>query len=553
MKRYIFAKTLCIALGLGFALQGAQAQESSVEIVTNYNPNILSAEKILAPTSIEDDPTIQPFISYEVQPSLWQIALNAHNFLPAKASYWDYSSYKCLFAKAAVGYPFGSELRAHYTFQTPKLGYIGVGVDHVGDFAQRSFGDVERSIAESYNMQNRANLLGGVFIDRYLLDFAVVYTNDIYNGYAMQAPERRMFNDVGAGLRFGDEFVDLSYLNFEVEAHANLWSHPMSSDDDELSELNYGASATLARDFRGNVIELDLNFDQREMQSLYDYSDMRIGGALGYARKFGFFDLEVGVGYLFDKQDRSDAKHNVMPRMKMMLDLRKVSFAPYIEFNTSLVQNSPSSLFKANPYIDLSAMGGNLSTLGDTTSYNLALGFTGTLASSRVAYHLYVGANFMRDQLFWYVTRDGMFGVTGDNNNRIYMGVAAKFVPAAGLKIDLGFDYHIDNHKSQFEQSEAKMTGNLGIEYARNKWKVYARGELLGARTWSVLPLVEGEPMGTFKMNTCVDLSAGVSYRINRIVEIYVVGENLLNSKIYDFANYYRQGIGGMIGAKIDF
>jgi hypothetical protein len=40
---------------------------------------------------------------------------------------------------------------------------------------------------------------------------------------------------------------------------------------------------------------------------------------------------------------------------------------------------------------------------------------------------------------------------------------------------------------------------------------------------------------------------------VSRIAEIYLKGENLLGSKIYDFANYYRPGAGGMIGVRVDF
>ena len=36
-------------------------------------------------------------------------------------------------------------------------------------------------------------------------------------------------------------------------------------------------------------------------------------------------------------------------------------------------------------------------------------------------------------------------------------------------------------------------------------------------------------------------------------IEVFADGENLLNSRIYDFANYYRQGVGFMLGVKMNF
>jgi hypothetical protein len=86
------------------------------------------------------------------------------------------------------------------------------------------------------------------------------------------------------------------------------------------------------------------------------------------------------------------------------------------------------------------------------------------------------------------------------------------------------------------------------------KWKFYAEGELIGRRTWTIVDESNTlRAVDEFTMPTLLDLGVGVSYRASRIVEIYLNGENLLNSKIYDWANYYRQGIGFMAGVKIDF
>ena len=548
MKRDILVKMFCVALVLSCAFQGALAQEGSVEVFTDYRPEIAAAKKILAPTVIENDASVQPQIVYQVQPSSWQLALEAHNFLPARAFYWDYNNYKRLYANAAVGFPLGSELGLNYTFQTPKTGYLGIGIDHVGDFAKRSYNDQVRPIAESYNMRNGAKLFGGVFINRYLLDFAVAYDSDIYNGYAMQSPEHRVFNDVNVGVRFGDEFANLSRLNFEVKAYAGLWKHGMAISQQSIDEKSLGASAKLARAFGSNILSLDLSFDQRTALEDNLYSDMRIGARAGYVREFGIFNVEVGLGYLYATRGG-----HFLPKAKLTLSLCDDTFLPYLEFDSEVRQNSPSSLFGRNPYIDYDVVGEKMGSVADTRSYNLTLGFKESLLSSHIVLHAFVGFRFMKDELFWFVTRDGMFGFDTAKNTRTVMGINADFIPATGLHIDLDFSYQIDKNKSVYELPEPKLRGALGIEYAVSKWKLYARGELHGARSWSVLSAVEGEPMGLFTMDNCFDLSAGVSYRVSRIAEIYLKGENLLGSKIYDFANYYRPGAGGMIGVRVDF
>ena len=555
MKRVNIALFIIAAFVL-CATPAAMAQGGNVEIVTTYTPEVASATKLLAPTFIDDESKFDTKIDYNVKPTSWQIDLEAHNFKPARASYWDYSAYKQFFAKAAVAYPLGSDARLHYTIQTPKYGYFGVGIDHLGDFAPRlSAEGVKRNIGESFNMQNRVLLSGGIFAGNRMFEASLFYDNNLFNGYAMESPERRMFHDSKLALRFGDDFVDLQHLNFAVEVDGGFWAHKLLEFDNMQSEINAGAKALFARDFSGNEISAEINFDMWKASQNLNYGDTRFGISGGYARSFGFFSVEAGLGYLFDKVSmRNKASHFVLPRAKVMFDLEKASFVPYVEINSSVQQNGISSLYAANPYIDYSAMATQLSTMANTCNYNLALGFTGTVFSSRLSYQVYAGASFMRNAMFWYVTAPGKFGVEADHNNRIFMGVGAKYLPLAGLEVDLDFYYHFDMNKAQYMLAESAMRGNLRAKYTLRDWQFYINGELLGERSWSVLPAVAGEPMTTFTMPTTFDLGAGVSYRVSRIVEVFAEGLNLLNSKyIYDYAYYYKPGIGFKAGVKIDF
>jgi hypothetical protein len=55
-------------------------------------------------------------------------------------------------------------------------------------------------------------------------------------------------------------------------------------------------------------------------------------------------------------------------------------------------------------------------------------------------------------------------------------------------------------------------------------------------------------------MPTAFDLGAGVSYRVNRMIEVFATGYNFLNNKhIYDYAYYYQPGVGFKVGVKVDF
>jgi hypothetical protein len=78
-------------------------------------------------------------------------------------------------------------------------------------------------------------------------------------------------------------------------------------------------------------------------------------------------------------------------------------------------------------------------------------------------------------------------------------------------------------------------------------------GEVIGRRNWSCVADVEGATTDIFTAPLTLDLRAGISFRASRMVEIYADGYNLLNSRIYDYAYYYRNGAGFMAGVKIDF
>lgn len=544
--KQIYITMSVVALFMMCGIDSLKAQQGNVEIVTTYTPEVASANKLLAPTRIADDPTIDPDIEYNVKTSLWQIDLNSHQFKPARASYWDYSGYKQFYVKADAGYPLASDLCFRYAMQTPKLGYLGVGVDHAGDFASRN----DRSIAESFNMQNRVLLNGGIFAGSRMFEASLVYDNDIYNGYSMVDPERRLFHDATLALRFGDDFINLEKLNFAIELDGGLWAHRLPQFENMQSEYRASASVKLVREFSDNLINVDLDFGMWQSTKQLGYGDIRFGGSVGYARRFGFVSVEAGLGYLYDRVKMRDrASHFILPRAKVMFDLEKASFVPYVELSSGVSHNDVASLYALNPYIDSESVVSSLSTMPNTLNYNLSLGFTGTIFESRFTYHAYVGADFIRDQLFWYISRPGEFGVDAYNNNRIFMGVGAKYLPIAGLELGLDFSYHFDNHKSPYAQSEPQMCGAVNIRYTLRDWSFYVGGKLLGSRSWTSVD----EQMPNFAMPTTFDLGAGVGYCINNRVEVFAKGQNLLNSKIYDYAHYYQPGAGVKVGVKVDF
>ncbi|MBQ2365428.1 MAG: hypothetical protein II288_07680, partial [Alistipes sp.] len=128
-----------------------QAQEErQVEVTKAYKPEVALATKLLAPTTIEDDVAIEPEINYEIKPDSWRTDLEAHDFKPAKATFWDDNRPHSSFLKLGLGYPLTSNLAYRYLLQNNREGYFGVGVEHNGNFVNRySAEDVRRDVAQS--------------------------------------------------------------------------------------------------------------------------------------------------------------------------------------------------------------------------------------------------------------------------------------------------------------------------------------------------------------------------------------------------------------------
>ena len=538
----------------------ATAQEHKrVEVTTLYTPELAASSKIVAPATIADRPEIEPDIRYGINPDTWQIELEDHDFKPATAGYWDFGRARRFYTELAGGYPLASDATLRFASGNVRAGFFGVGVEHDGSYSPReNVMGVVRNMASSYDMRNRAYLHGGVITGCQVLEVTADYDFDIYNRYAELGddPARLMFHDVDLQVRYGDNFADLTRLNFGIEAHGGYWSHVpphFAQDRDATPEFSAGGSVRLARAMGENVVGLRAVYDT--WQSTYSsYRDMRFGVTAEYSRHFGIIDLEAALGYIYDRvRDREKASHFVTPRLKMLFDFGLKAIVPYVEFDTSVSQNGLAALYGANPYLDSHASSDALLAMPSTRSYNLSIGFNGSAASSRLAYRLYLGANFMRDEVVWYVNSVGMFGVATGSNNRLFVGAEISYQPVGGLLIAASVYARANNSDAEYYVNDANINADLEVEYSIKRWRFYAMGEVIGRRNWSCVADVEGATTDIFTAPLTVDLRAGISFRASRMVEIYADGYNLLNSRIYDYAYYYRNGAGFMAGVKIDF
>lgn len=551
--------SIATLLLIGFVAPSvASAQEvKRVEVTTIYNPELKVVAKIPVPTTFEDEIDVDTDIDFEIEPKALDIVVDNYDYYNRPdVSYADWERIKNCHARVGVAYPLASDASISFLTQNIRVGYFGAGLSHAGDFMQRSNSlDVKRSIADSYDMQNEAYLLGGLSLGRQMLEAVARYDYDIYNRYAVVgSPSRMSMHDGSLELSYGDSFLNLSHLNFAVDVHGGYWSYlPTMGGENRnpIAEYRAGGQVRLARDFSGNTVGLRAMYDMWSATK-GDYRDMRFGATAEYSRIFGIMSLDASIGYMYDKVGgRTKASHFVMPGLKLRFDFGLDAILPYVELNTTVSQNGPSSLLDVNPYLDYEAARAAVDALPSTRSYNLAVGFSGTVAS-RLGYHLSLGANLMRDQVLWYVTEEGRFGVTPCSNNRLFVKADVEYRPIGGLLVAASFYAHADNKVSDYVVNDARMRAGLRAEYTYNRWQFSLSGDYTSKRNWSKVDNV-GMVVDKFVAPAYFDLSAHVSYKVKSFIEVYADGYNLLNSRIYDYAYYYAHGIGAMVGVKIDF
>lgn len=160
----------------------------------------------------------------------------------------------------------------------------------------------------------------------------------------------------------------------------------------------------------------------------------------------------------------------------------------------------------------------------------------------------------MRDSVVWYLTNAGNFGVATADNKRMFFGAELGYNPVGGLMLTAKVDAHKDNTDSKYLFDAPKFSAEFMAEYTLKRFRVYCSANMMGERVWSRELDAEGNSLyEPFKSESTIDLRAGMSIRATSKWRVYVDGYNLLNARIYDYAYYYRNGMGVVAGVEIDF
>ena len=558
--------------------------EKRVEVTKAYVPKVESALKLAVEPDMTDTTRMRPEIDYTVTPLSLRTTLTTRPIRPATVTYWEFNRPLPFYLKVGAGYPLNSVVDFYATTQNPSTGYVIGYVNHEGSYSKIA-NEIDAK-NNSTRMYNRAGVAAGKYLGRHILEGELSYDNRMYHRYGSYTtfPESVGAVDFGGdgmndygnaalSLRFGDDFQDLSRVNFEVALHGDLFfDHSERPDVGETGrQLNIGAEGRIAKGFVRSSFSLGIGYDYfGGQQWLSGYWQQLIRASLRYRYAGGVVGLEVGADYYHDRVETpgepealAETGDYFIPFARLNFNLGTPGLKPFFEADGTVRPNDFRTLTAANPYV---APGTWLDK--SSVDYNFRAGLGGTLWSKRFAYRVYAGFSVQDHRLFW-ATLLERSGADGE-----YETFASTFIPQLGrqtvtsfngeiefrplssLMFDFGVHGRFYNVESDWDNGEASFVGNVGVTYTGRKVSFGVEARTENERRWTTLDYLFSDEISylpTFRVPFTVDLRAHFDWRVSHRVTLFAEGRNLVNQRLYDFARYPELGASVTVGIKANF
>ncbi len=543
-------------------ISSLQAQVTKeVEVTKKYVPQVEQPTKPILKATMSDTAQITPEIDYSVTPLSINTSLTTKPINPATITYWEFNRPTYFYVKAGAGAPLNTVLDLYAASQNSSTGYVMAHANHEGRYSK--IDDLFGAKQRANRSLNDVGASGGLYLGNQTLEGDFNYSNDMRYRYALPlvgGDQRVNYQNLDAKVRYGDDFVDLSYFNFGVEGDYNYFVDNFSSSNSSASIATmvakssgkWGYNASLGFDYTTNGV----NYTNRTLNAGFTYSFVGnnwicdLGGAYHHdaielatnTYNSNYFLPEVNIRY----------KHN--PRL-----------IPYITFNGDLHHNNFAELAEQNPYV----ASGAFATV-NSLDYNLRAGIHGLTGSEEFEYNLYVGYSIMRNAHFWAFTiieeeasalddnyevtfEDSYFSSTLGNQYQASINVELKYRPISDLIF--GFDLHSYNYSreyvNQIAYTQPKFISIIEAEYSKDKWNFAFNCEALGERYYT--QIIEGVSSTPVRISPSVDLNLKAEYQFSSDMVIFLGIDNLCNSTVYEFPAYLDYGISAMAGVKIQF
>lgn len=560
--------------------------EKRVEVTKAYVPRVESALKLAVEPDMTDTTRMRPEIDYTVTPLSLQTTLATRPIRPATVTYWEFNRPLPFYLKVGAGYPLNSVLDFYASTQNPSTGYVIGYLNHEGRYAK-----IANEIGVKNNstrMYNRIGVAAGKYLGRHVLEGELSYDNRMYHRYGSYTtdpnlPEEQLralgiggmndYGDAALSVRFGNDFQDLSRVNFEVGLHGDLFfdHSDLPGDGERSRQLNLGAEGRIARGFGRSSFSLGIGYDAfGGQQWLSGCWQQLIRASLRYHYAGGVVGLEAGADYCHDRVETPGEPEALVetgdyfiPFARLVFNLGTPGLKPFFEADGGVSPNDFRTLTAVNPYV---APGTWLDK--SSVDYNFRAGLGGSLWRNRFTYRVYAGFSVQDNRLFW-ATLLERSGAAGE-----YETFASTFIPQLGrqtvtsfngeieyrpissLRFDLGVHGRFYNKECDWANGEASFVGNVGVTYTGRKVAFGVGARMESERRWTTLDYLFSDEISylpVFRVPFTVDLRAHFDWHVSHRVTLFAEGRNLADQRLFDFARYPELGANFTVGVKATF
>ncbi|MFI3292563.1 MAG: hypothetical protein SNG27_03185 [Rikenellaceae bacterium] len=554
----INSKSIVTTLIFSIISMSSMAQvNKQVEVTKAYIPQIESATKLRLEPDMSDTVRLEPEIDYSVTPKSIEMTLSPHLYTPATVTYWEFNRPKRNYIKAGLGYPLASVADVYVSNANPNMNYIVGYLNHQGQYSKltNDYGDKLSGL----NSQNRLGVAAGVILGERTLEGEFSYDIDTWSRYATlnSITPRPLYQTLSLSGRYGDEFIDFAKWNYNFEVDAKYF---FGRDD---SNAMVGVGANFAKDLSKGRFSFDLGYDYISGSGKYLNNSISLGAT--YAFTSGAWNWEVGGVYYNDKvtiDSLNSSRNYILPHFSLK-NSSDSCIKPFIEIDGVLNRYNYYSLVELNPYVLEGFMADE-----NSVEYNIRGGIEGVADEGRFSYRLFGEYSIDQNALFWALNEVSLFDSEEISNYyTAKFGELYKFTVGGNLEYypigDLKFELCAFLHKYSTSKVDDVATGRpysniyIGGVYKFGRVKIGLSADINGVSYTTLYVTDDSDSMQTtnsnIKIPTNVNLKAFAEVKIKNDMVLFVEGDNLTNSALYDWMGYRKYGIGVMGGVKFQF
>lgn len=569
MKRLISISLFALLL-----TGAANAQVAKqVEVTKDYVPTVERATKLPIVPNMTDTVTMRPEIDYTISPRSFASALGVHRIKPATITYWEYAPEYPFYIKLGAGYPLNSVADVYASTERADVGFVTGYVNHIGQYSKiKSLDDEGAFRNNSQQLVNRVGVNAGKYLGRYTLSGDIYYQSDIYHRYPVRDYDNREINfeDVNFKMCFGDSFVDLKHLNFDLYGSFDFYNdksdtYSVLTDKLKFQQIDFAAGVKISRELGAGRSHFMASIDYRGYYGLKDMSHYK-NDMLSATFLFGYnsgrlLNLKLGFTYCFDHTTSATKRNRnyVMPYIYAGLNINNSGvFVPYIELDGAVHNNSYYSLLRRNPYIavlsreDNSRLPNTVLSLPNTAQYNVRFGVSGHTRNSKFAYRFFANMSFLENSIYWYNIDRIFFNVDVARENIWSLNAELDYKPVSQLLVTMRVRGLVYTNFANVNSAKPPVVASLRLRYSHRKFAIGASAELQGVSKWTGLDTASGE-RHIVNVPATVDVGLTFDWYVSKRCTLFVEGNNLANMNIYKWVYYREYGAGFTAGVKLQF